>query len=320
MSKSRLVLCFIGNVIVLVTLVAAAQAQANRTFVSTKGSDSNTATNCGPSAPCRNFSAAISVTNPGGEVVALDSGGYGNGGATTVIGKAVTIDAGNVHAAVTTGAGQDSFSITAGSSDVVVLRGLTLLGGNHSAANGVTVTTAGAVFIEDCQIQGYSNNGVNVNASSNTRLVVQDSTFRDNSHDGILVTTSSGIAAAYIHDSYLTANANAGVEAAANSLVTVADSAANYGGTGFLSNSSTAADAKLTVFRSHAINNVTGIMNSATSTGKAFLRFAYCLVTQNATGVNFGTPDMMGSSPGTSVVSGNGTDIAGTPGVPMTLQ
>src|SRR5689334_22928609 len=55
----------------------AAQAQANRTFVSTGGSDGNTASHCGSAAPCRTFGAAISVTNAGGEIVPLTSGGYG---------------------------------------------------------------------------------------------------------------------------------------------------------------------------------------------------------------------------------------------------
>jgi hypothetical protein len=54
------------------TRVAAATIQ--RTFVSTSGSDANP---CTATAPCRNFAAALALTSPGGEVVAVTSGGYG---------------------------------------------------------------------------------------------------------------------------------------------------------------------------------------------------------------------------------------------------
>ena len=52
---------------------------AQRTFVhsSPLGNDANTAFNCSLVAPCRSFNAAISVTDPGGEVVILDTAGYG---------------------------------------------------------------------------------------------------------------------------------------------------------------------------------------------------------------------------------------------------
>src|SRR5262249_38683882 len=48
-----------------------------RTFVSgLNGNDSNTASNCPHTAPCRTLAAAITVTLPGGEVTALDPAGY----------------------------------------------------------------------------------------------------------------------------------------------------------------------------------------------------------------------------------------------------
>ena len=52
---------------------------AQRTFVhsSPLGNDANTAFNCSLVAPCRSFNAAISVTDPGGELVILDTAGYG---------------------------------------------------------------------------------------------------------------------------------------------------------------------------------------------------------------------------------------------------
>src|SRR5437588_4826589 len=69
---------------------------AQRSFVSAgSGSDSNP---CTRSAPCRNFQAAIAQTVSGGEVVALDSGGYG----PVTINQAITLVAPpGVYAGVT---------------------------------------------------------------------------------------------------------------------------------------------------------------------------------------------------------------------------
>src|SRR5215471_2418652 len=63
--------------VITVALVSAAWASAARTFVSSAGSDSNTGANCSLASPCRSFQAAYGVTSPGGEIVALDSAGFG---------------------------------------------------------------------------------------------------------------------------------------------------------------------------------------------------------------------------------------------------
>jgi len=72
----------------LLTLVSSAvHAAAQRTFVSTAGDDVNTVLNCSLAAPCRSFGSAIGVTSPDGELIVLDSGGYG----PVTITQAVTI-------------------------------------------------------------------------------------------------------------------------------------------------------------------------------------------------------------------------------------
>ena len=47
-----------------------AQAQIQRTFVSTTGTDAG---NCNPNAPCRTFGYAMTQTASGGEIIALTS-------------------------------------------------------------------------------------------------------------------------------------------------------------------------------------------------------------------------------------------------------
>src|SRR3979411_2641254 len=70
--------------LVLLTLSAAAQAQATRTWVSGVGDDANP---CRRTAPCKTCAGAISKTAAGGEINVLDPGGFG----AVTITKAITI-------------------------------------------------------------------------------------------------------------------------------------------------------------------------------------------------------------------------------------
>lgn len=79
------------NAITIFIILAAglftAQSHAvQRAHVSASaGSDTNAATGCTATAPCRFFQPAMSVVDNNGEVIALDSGGYGAGNADTVV-------------------------------------------------------------------------------------------------------------------------------------------------------------------------------------------------------------------------------------------
>src|SRR5882757_10912879 len=64
---------------------APASAQATRTWVSGVGDDANP---CSRTAPCKTFAGAISKTADGGEIDALDPGGFG----AVTITKSITID------------------------------------------------------------------------------------------------------------------------------------------------------------------------------------------------------------------------------------
>src|SRR5262249_6314859 len=109
------------GIAVSLVVLSSAFAQSGRTFVSAgTGSDLNA---CSRSAPCRSFTAALAVTNAGGEVIALDSGGYG----PFTVSKAVSITSpGGVYAGLTVPSGT-GVTINAGASDVVRLSGLTIV-------------------------------------------------------------------------------------------------------------------------------------------------------------------------------------------------
>ena len=123
-------------------------AGLQRTFVSAKGSDSNA---CSLPLPCRTFAVALTQTNAGGEIIVLDSGGYGG----TTINKAVSIVVPQgVYAGVSVFAATDGFVISAGPADEVVLRGLTI--NNQGGNNGIVFNTGAALYVESCTILGFA--------------------------------------------------------------------------------------------------------------------------------------------------------------------
>src|SRR5881397_1110930 len=92
---------------------AEALAQNNRSLVATFGNDLN---NCTPGNECRSFTRAASVTNSGGEIIAVNSGGFG----PFTISKSLTVAAApGVYAAITVTSG-NGVEIFAGSSGQVV--------------------------------------------------------------------------------------------------------------------------------------------------------------------------------------------------------
>src|ERR1700724_2318161 len=103
--------------LLIAVISSAAQAQATRTWVSGVGDDVNP---CSRTAPCKTFAGAISKTASGGEINAIDSGGFGG----VTITKPMTIDGGYVMAS-DLNAGTNGIVInTSGANDVVTLRNL----------------------------------------------------------------------------------------------------------------------------------------------------------------------------------------------------
>src|ERR1017187_10484272 len=97
-----------------------AQAQNSRSFVATTG---NAATNFSGSQYCRTFARALAVTNAGGEIVVVDSGGYG----PVTISQPVVITAIGIDASITV---------------------------TTSGGNGITINTPGNVTLIGLNLHG----------------------------------------------------------------------------------------------------------------------------------------------------------------------
>jgi hypothetical protein len=122
---------------------------ATRTWVSGVGDDVNPGSR---TAPCKTFAGAISKTDAGGEINAIDPGGFG----AVTITKALTIDGGtgsgwaSILAAATNG-----IIINAPSNATVRLRNLSI-NGFQTGLTGIRIVAARAVIIEDCEIFGFA--------------------------------------------------------------------------------------------------------------------------------------------------------------------
>lgn len=227
----------------LVSLASPAMAANARTWISGKGVDQ---AGCGPIAsPCRTIQYAHDTTNAGGEIDVLDSAGYG----AVTITKSISVVGNGTIAGLLAPAGQNAVTVNAGTTDTIVLRGLTIEG-NGVGLNGIGFYAGGYLDIADCTVQNfaagsgggngiliYTNTGgqnihvVNTTASHNagaglflfgsasspskTQLVVDHVVSSANATGGIVLNSALSqnyILAANISDSILSFNTGNGLE------------------------------------------------------------------------------------------------------------
>ncbi|MEK6258188.1 MAG: right-handed parallel beta-helix repeat-containing protein [Planctomycetota bacterium] len=177
------------GIVVLLVANSLASAQATRTWVSGVGDDVNP---CSRTAPCKTFAGAISKTATGGEINCIDPGGFGG----VTITKAITIDGNGTHAAILA-AGTTGVIINAPSTATVTLRNLSINGVNGATSpglDGIRVLQAGNVFIENCTVFGFNEQGLDYQVTGTTaaRLQIKDSVFQRCNTGGIKLTPLAG--------------------------------------------------------------------------------------------------------------------------------
>lgn len=162
---------------------ASQQTLREQTFVSTSGNDANVT--CDRANPCRTFNTAVWRTRDGGEVIALDSGEYG----TIAAGRFVSVIAApGVHAQITATSGDAIFFPVSNTIGTIVLRGLTIVG-HGTGTNGITSTSLGALYVENCVIDGFTGGAINFQQTF-AKLFVKDTIVRNNGqsiHAGIYI-------------------------------------------------------------------------------------------------------------------------------------
>ena len=169
---------------------APAQARA-RVFVASYGNDSNP---CTFGSPCKTFQQAVNVVDPNGEVMAIDSAGFGP---ISITGKSVTItsppgvEAGIVAPAV----GGAAITINSVSKDTVIrLSGLTLDGANILNSTGISFSgTGGNLTVRDCVIRNFGQDGIDFFPDGGGVLSVSNTVVSDNGNTGIAYYPSGAI-------------------------------------------------------------------------------------------------------------------------------
>jgi hypothetical protein len=172
--------------LILASGLAFAQPTApfNRTFVSARsGLDTN---NCLPTTPCRTFPRALFQTAYQGEVIVLDSGGFGEE-VTIVWPVSIQVPPG-VYAGMTV---LDGDGITINTLGRVQLRGITLNAVGASSQHGIHISSSTEVYLEDINVSSFLGNGLNVAGAA--VVMVKNSEFRNSNH-GIHVQTAGGTA------------------------------------------------------------------------------------------------------------------------------
>ena len=210
--SARTVVAFVGCMLLGGSV---AFAQATRTWVSGVGDDANP---CSRTAPCKTFAGAISKTAPGGEISALDPGGFG----AVTITKSITISGVGTQASIL-GSLTNGINISAGPNDVVILHNLQINGAGNGLI-GIRFHTGSALIMEDVRVWGFST-GIQTEVG---RTSINRSEFANNR--AIAVHATGGTLT--VENSMINAN-NVGVQATGGGTVRLSNSSIYDNLTGF---------------------------------------------------------------------------------------
>ena len=200
------IVSFVAMAAAFAMVPSVSSAQATRTWVSGVGDDANP---CSRTAPCKTFAGAISKTATGGEINAIDSGGFG----AVTITKSITID-GHGHMSSILSASTNGIIVnTTNLTDKVTIRDLRINGVRKSLSpgvNGIRFIRGGLLVVDHVKIFGFATSGItmenNQGASPFARMVVTRSSIHDNAKGILIKPGASGISRATIRHSDLDDN------------------------------------------------------------------------------------------------------------------
>jgi len=205
-------------VVFLLVVATDLSAQSARTWVSGVGDDANP---CSRTAPCKTWAGAFGRTMAGGEIDALDSGGFG----TLTINKAITLDGGNGHVAGVLSMGLTGFTVSANPAvDRVIIRNMTL-NGIAGGTTGIRIISARSVTIQNVGIYNFALNvgrGIDAQCNSVCRVTIRDTKVDNNQGIGMVFNgTVANSVFADVSNSSTSNNGSHGVFATNGSKVTL---------------------------------------------------------------------------------------------------
>jgi hypothetical protein len=297
--------------LILSMIATGAFAQNNRSFVATFGNDANS---CVPGSECRSFGRAMTVTNAGGEIIAISSGGYG----AFTINKAITvIGAPGVTASITV-SGTDGISIAAGASDRVTIRGLniTQTAGGHS---GIGASGFGSLSIENCTVTGGLV-GMTILGGAGSYATLTGNVVRAATGEGFHLASHAALVRDRIEGSGIGFGVALYAGAATDAVVSAKDLVSLSSGYGAYVNSGIGGH-NVALNLDHALiagNGSHGVFADGGGAGGVYLRVTNSMVTENA-GIGFlQSGGATFESLSNNLVAGNGGGNTGGAITPIT--
>src|ERR1700722_2592637 len=163
-----------------------AQTLSESSWVSPNGNDGNQSSGCQSTAPCQSFQAALNATLAGGTISCIEP--PFTPGPLTITQDVIIDCSGGI---VTGDFIFHNPAITIASKINVILRGLTITGGETAVA-GINVTAGATIRIEQCKIFQFETGVLIAPTSGNASIKVQDSTISRNSAAGVKVEPTGG--------------------------------------------------------------------------------------------------------------------------------
>jgi hypothetical protein len=195
------------------------------------------------------LAGAIAKTAVGGEIDALDPGGFG----AVTITKPVTIDGGTVGVTSTLVSGTNGIVVSAGASDIVTIRNF-FINGLSTGLAGIKFFSGLELHVDNVKVFGFTGSCVDDESSTtSSQLLVENSVLQNCQGNGVLV------------------------KPPLLGFATITGTLMNSNGTGLLAQDG----ARVTVHNSQASGNTgTGMLAAATGNGM-FLNIFDCTISEN---------------------------------------
>lgn len=279
MAKRSLVPALVLAVVLAAGFAGDVMAAAQRTFVASTGNDANA---CTLALPCRSFGVAIAQTLSGGEVIVLDSAGYGP---ATITQPVSIIAPPGIYAGVSVFSGS-GLTVNAGAGKVT-LRGLSINSLNAAATVGISFVAGTALYIDNVTVTNFPNAGISASVAATSGLFLTNSSIHDNG-TGAAFSASSGTLTVSIESTLFARNAT-GVSFGDGTKGTLHASTFSGGTTGISVAPPTVAKTATIEVRDCTISDNSGTGVSATQSGAGapltLVSIVSSQVSGNATGV-----------------------------------
>jgi hypothetical protein len=180
----------------------------------------------------------------------------------------------------------DAITINAGPSDIVNLRGLTIIGSGNvpTGSHGIVFNSGGTFNIQNCVIRGFGGAGINLGPTGSTNFTFSDLILANDGTNGIALIPAGIGTTTRVYLQRVVSSGNVGlVNSGAGFVVngsfstgtinvTIADSTAEANSTGFVIESfSGHATTNVTLVNVKAVNNGVGVQVAGTG-ATGFLR------------------------------------------------